>query len=247
MRCVPTLSALLLAACATQPSVPSLDDACPGFSAVPAFCVSGSRTAMFERDDLSATVRVSGRAGLTGVGPIEGLQGEITVYDGTLYLSSLDTDGAEVRLEREEAPAVFFAGGTAKGWTEVRSDAPLRGLDAVEAFVRSRADKVGIELDQPFAFRIEGKATRLGYHVIFKTDSEERPHTMALHRKAKAPFRADGDQVRIAGVWADAAGIGRYTHPGRHTHLHVVTSDEGSGHVDEIELMPGATLFLPTE
>ncbi|MGB3455690.1 MAG: hypothetical protein WBG08_04155 [Litorimonas sp.] len=239
------MTAGLVAACSGADAVPSMADACPQLSEPTAFCAMGSRQAMFERDDLSASLRVSPVAGLTGVGPIEGLQGEVTAYDGELFLSSLDETGAEIRLRDPSVPAVFFAGGTVRAWTEIESEAPLLGLEAVEAFVRRAALEAGLDLDTPFAFRMEGTAAALGYHVIFKADASARPHTMPLHRQSKVPFRADGDRVRLAGVWADDDGVGRYTHPGRHTHLHVVTSENRSGHVDRIELAAGAVLFLP--
>jgi len=206
----------------------------------------GDRRALLHRGDLSARIALDSLAGVTGlyaVGPVEGLQGEVTIYDGEPSISTVEN--GRVRVDSSfEHRAAFLVYASATEWTAVPIERPIRGLDEAEAFVRAAAEDAGLDLEAPFPFRIEGRADTLTYHVIFKTD--DAPHDRAAHHKAKQMFSATDRAVEIVGFWADAAGEGVYTHPGRRTHLHARLADgSASGHVDDLALPAGATLYLP--
>ena len=223
---------------------------CPALTQIPKpsywLCSVGSREEMFATGDLSARVSLQDLPedpNLVAVGPVEGLRGEITIDKGRAYVSSIVNGMQEVRVT-SYAGAVFLAFGAASIWREVAITEPLEGFDAIEAFIREQAAASGLDPETAFPFRIEGTAERLDYHVIFKT--EPGVHTHAAHRKAKIMFNADGMNMAIAGVWADADGVGRYTHQGRRSHMHVIVNDgQGAGHVDVMRLDAGSTLFLP--
>lgn len=209
-------------------------------------CSVGSRDEMFATGDLSARVSLTDLPedpNLVAVGPVEGLRGEITIDKERAYVSSIVNGMQEVRVT-SYADAVFLAFGAASSWREIAIAEPLEGFDAIEAFIREQAAASGLDPETAFPFRIEGTAERLDYHVIFKT--EPGVHTHAAHRNAKVMFNADGLDIAIAGVWADADGVGQYTHQGRRSHMHVIVDNgQGAGHVDIIRLDAGSTLFLP--
>lgn len=223
-------------------------------SVEPSFWVRtvGDRQTLLE-GDLSATIALDSLAGVLGlyaIGPVEGLQGEVTIRDGEASISTVEGLGADgtggaVRVDSTLAHrAIFLAYASATDWTEVPVDRELAGLDAAETFVREAAAAAGLDLERPFPFRIEGRADTLVYHVIFKND--DVPHSRAEHQKAKRMFEATDADIDIVGFWADTAGVGVYTHPGRHTHLHAILRDRSaSGHVDGLRIPGGATLFLP--
>ncbi len=213
-------------------------------------CAVGSRDAMLDSGDLSGQIALSDLPAddeLVAVGPVAGLQGEVTIYRGNATIATL-TDGEQSLRSGpagdEAVEAIFLAYGAAQAWEPVVISQPLEGFDAIEAFIALAARDAGLDPQRAFPFRIEGAAERLSYHVIFKKGAA--PHNRAAHRKAKIPFEANDAPVAIAGVWADTASIGRYTHPGRRSHMHANLSDgSGSGHIDAIRLQRGATLFLP--
>ena len=217
--------------------------------AVPAFAATGDRRDIITRGDLRGRVDLRPLRGVPHVyalGPVAGLKGEVTIYDGTPAVATLDGAGAVVvdaspaALNRE---AIFLARGKVANWRAVPVPRVLSGLAAVEAFVRDAAAAAGRSLDAPFLFRIEGTAD-VEYHVIWKTG--DAPHNKAEHKRSKRPFVARRAAVKIVGAWADEAGEGVYTHPGKRTHLHFLSADgTHSGHVDGITLTAGATLFLP--
>jgi len=223
--------------CATQRS---------GSSVAYWLCAVGSRGEMLASGDLTARIALADLPeddNLVAVGPVEGLKGEVTIDRGVAYISTVES-GREVVRRTTDVGAIFLAYGSARAWRAVRTTSVLDGFDAIEAFVAAEAAAAGLDPDTPFPFRLEGVASRLGYHVIFRT--EDGVHNHAAHRRAKIPFRADGERVAVAAVWADPGSVGRYTHPGRRSHMHaVVDGGRGAGHVDDIRIAAGATLFLP--
>ena len=209
-------------------------------------CSIGNRQEMLASGDLRGRVRLDklpGLPNLIGVGPLQGLQGEITIDQGVVILSTIEDD-AQVVTHSGNGEAVFLAFGAARAWQDIAISRPLAGFDAIEGFIAEAAAERGIDPETAFPFRILGAASVLDYHVIFKTgDGHHGPHA---HHKAKVPFTASGEQARIVGVWADAASIGVYTHEGRRTHMHVVLQDHsGAGHVDALTVPAGMTLQLP--
>ena len=266
MRSFPHLGAggigMILAACADAPHVirsgPTGAD-CPGAASTAAstwLCVIGDRGAMLDRGDLSAAVRLADLpddANLIAVGPVEGLRGEVTVYGGQAFVSTM-RGGRQILLARDEAEAVgavFLAFGNTADWHAVRTDRALDGLAAVEAFVLGAAAATGLPTGPgaAFPFRIEGTPDRLRYHVIFRSDESEG-HDRAMHSRSKVPFEADDRPSRIAGVLVAERDVGRVTHSGQRTHLHAIVGDhgappQGAGHVDDLRLPEGTVLLLP--
>ncbi len=212
-------------------------------------CAIGDRGEMLRAGDLSGRIALSElppSSNLVGVGPIEGLQGEITIDQGTVYRSVME-DGRQVIEKGAEGKAVFLAFGAADEWRRIDISEPLAGFDAIEAFIADAAADASIDPDRSFPFRIAGAPPRLKYHVIFKSDhGGHKPHGPEAHKKAKIPFEAHGAPASIVGLWADPQSVGQYTHKGRRTHMHVVLADKsGSGHVDDVTLSAGMTLELP--
>ena len=206
----------------------------------------GDRGEMMRMGDLSAKIDLDSLAdipNLYALGPVEGLRGEISVYDGLVSVSTLANGSPEVdTLPRHNA--AFLVYGSASRWKDIRIEEHLAGLDAVEQFVSRTAQSLGISLNQPFPFRFEGIADTLVYHIIYKTDAT--PHTHKEHQKAKHKFCLTDTAVRVIGFHANAEGEGIYTHPGKRTHLHFQLSDNStSGHIDHLVLRPGTVLYLP--
>lgn len=218
----------------------------------------GDRRLIIHEGDLAGRIkleslrRYAGR-GVDAIGPVAGLQGEVTVIDGEPYIATLEQSGDGTWAPRVEKTwdtgAIFLAYGVADRWEAVPVEKQLAGLAAIETFVRDALTARGSSLEQPRMFRIQGVAETMTYHVIWKVD--DAPHNRAEHHKAKIKFDLAEIGVRVVGAWADAAGEGVYTHPGKRTHLHVVATDaQGrlhSGHIDALTLRPGATLWLPVE
>jgi hypothetical protein len=103
--------------------------------------------------------------GTWGVGATVGLKGEIVQIDGKLLVSPGSDPQGRVRPPQDGEQAVLFASGRVQAWQDI---AVPRDMDAAafEAFVRERAQALGIALKQPFVFRVAGRFPHLLWHVV---------------------------------------------------------------------------------
>ena len=191
--------------------------------------------------------------GAVAVGALAGLNGEITIVNGGVWVAR--PDGIAVRITGPKAQpgdhATFLTiGRAANGWQSVSIDAPLSGT-SLEAFIESAARAHGIDTSQPFPFIIEGELSGLSLHVINGyCPIAHNPATMDAQ-----PYRyaSDGHMPGvIAGIYArDAAGV--LTHHGTSVHMHALFDDSQSdagqtitGHVESVVINSGGVLRVPT-
>jgi len=186
---------------------------------------------------------LAGKKHLCAVGALEGLTGEITVIDGTISI-------ARVR-EKKIVIDRTLAGGAAlliyaevPSWNQRPIPAGVTDMKGLEEFVGKAAKEAGLE--DPFPFRVRGRAVKADFHVIdLDTREQARAGGEEAHGKALVPFSLADTPVDIVGVWSDR-GAGILTHHDQRAHAHVVTADGSrSGHLDALTLGGGAVLLLP--
>ena len=206
----------------------------------------GSRLTLIEQGQLEGVVSldtITKKRDFYALGPVAGLQGEITVYDNDISIAKVK-DGKPQTNNSLNTEAIFLITAEARQWEEFKVGQPLSGLTAVEEYVRDLLIKSGQDTAKATVFRIEGQVEELEYHIIWKTD--DLPHNMAAHKKAKVKYQLQDEAVKIVGFWVDKQREGKFTHPGKRTHLHFIGVDsETSGHIDGILLPKGARIFLP--
>ena len=205
---------------------------------------AGTQRAVMMDNGLSAHIDLETLAAvpdLYAIGPVEGLRGEVTIYDGVPSVSSVQ-DGAVVVDDSFDHRAAFLVYARAPRWRSVPVARDLESVADVEAYVRQQAVAAGLDPEAPFPFRIEGRASALTYHVMDLAPGAEHSH--ATHRQSARTFTADGADARVVGFWGGSVGEGVFTHRGQPSHMHVVLAD-GSGHVDSLRVPEGATLYLP--
>jgi acetolactate decarboxylase len=208
---------------------------------------SGNRQDILNVGKLSATVSLDSLLSipnLYAIGPIEGLQGEITVYNGHPSIATIEGDAPKFSTTAAHTKAIFLVYGSCSQWQKIEINKPLYGLVAIENYVKAQLESNDFGTETPVLFKINGKVSSLDYHIIYKKD--DAPHNKEEHQKAKQKYTLDQGGVSLIGFWADAAGEGVYTHNGKRTHLHFLSADKSiSGHLDDIQLEKGATLLLP--
>lgn len=191
--------------------------------------------------------------GTWGVGATAGLKGEIVQIDGRLLVSPGSDAQGRVQAPQADEQAVLFAGGRVRVWRDV----PVpRDMDqaAFEAFVQEQARGLGLALDQPFVFRVEGRFPHLLWHVVTGEHRAGGGHGApsgpgaghANQRSDMRLFRQPGASGQLIGVYSGAALEGVVSHPGERLHVHFV--DPGvtvSGHVDRYSVAAGAVLRMP--
>ncbi len=221
-----------------------------------AFVHHGSFQRMVHSGNTSGQVALAAIAqqgGTWGVGATAGLKGEIVQIDGRLLVSPGSDEQGRLRSPQEGEQAVLFASGRVQDWQDI---AVPRDMDAAkfEAFVQERAVALGMALDQPFVFRVEGRFPHLLWHVV--TGEPGPGGGQAGHgghggghanqRSDLRLFRQPGASGQLIGVYSGAALEGVVSHPGERFHLHFADRDASvSGHVDRYSVAAGAVLKLP--
>lgn len=181
------------------------------------------------------------------VGAIEGLDGEITVVDGGVWVSRVRhggvvTSGPAVAAEDQ---ATLLTAMRVARWRSFRLDEGATGPE-LEGLIERAAAQQGIDTSRPFPFVIQGEAASLDMHVI----NGFCPLSGAEAAADREPWRlalAEATPATIVGFFArDSEGV--LTHHGTAMHAHALLARDGgwtTGHVDSIAIEAGATLRVP--
>jgi hypothetical protein len=194
--------------------------------------------------DLSSHIALDtlkGRHHLYALGPLEGLQGEITIWDGEPCIARMQN--GQIAIDRTLGHrAAFLVWTEVDRWRSLPLPA-LGGIAGLERFIVTAAKSATVDVTQPFPFLISGQTARLNFHVLDKRDG--LPHTPERHEQAKVKFTLDNARVEIVGFYSDRHQ-GIFIPQDRVVHMHVRTHDQRlSGHVDEIRTVGDALLHLP--
>ena len=192
--------------------------------------------------DVAAKVRLTdlGDAqGLCAVGPLEGMRGEITVAGGRVAISRVHAGSVQVDEDRDVG-AAFLVWIEAPAWRVVELPADVGDEASLGSFLPRALAAAGLDPSRPAAFRIDGDAESLAFHVLDMPDGS--PASPEAHERAKRRFALRGAGVRLVG-FRSSGHRGVFTPPGSDLHVHFVSEDRrSSGHVESFILAPGATL-----
>jgi Alpha-acetolactate decarboxylase len=174
---------------------------------------------------------------LYAVGPLAGLAGEISVFDGTPVIARV-VNGNVVVDREENAGACFLVYADVPAWRWTTMEAPLADGDTASHVV-----SLAREADAPLVFVLKGVAPTLTFHVLDKRDG--LPHSPELHERAKVRSTLRDQSVEVVGFHS-TRHRGVFTPGDSPIHMHFRTADSRwSGHVERLELAPGWTLGLP--
>lgn len=194
--------------------------------------------------EASATITISDLGDLSGVsavGPVADLDGEITLLDGQVFVTRL-RDGELVTRADADAPAAFLVWARVDGWQDpVALGASLADHTELEQRVETLARSAGVDVSKPFPFRIEGVVDAMAWHVLSPL---EPGHSDGHHLDAALKLKTEDEPVELIGFFS-RSHQGVFTHRDAHAHIHVVTDDRHTGHVDAIALEEGATIRFP--
>ncbi len=193
------------------------------------------------------------RPHLYAVAALEGLQGEATVFDGRVTVTTVDDQGRlnPVTEVTADVRATMLAGAYVDSWSQytvAKDIAP----DEFDDFVSQTAAQAGLDLDKPFVFTIDGNLRAVRLHVINGAcPVHARMKKLVLPQEVR-PFELELADAKgtIVGVYAQDA-VGKLTHPATSTHIHLlftdpVTKAKATGHLEQVGIAKGAVLRLPT-
>lgn len=171
--------------------------------------------------------------GIYGLGPLEYLQGEITLVDGRSFISYMENDSTVVVEESTHVSAPFFVHQHVSEWDTLVLGADVVDLLTLDAFLTKRyADR-----EAPFFFRLKGKLTEATAHVM-----DVPPGTIIngpgdAHASQKR-FAVNDAEVELIGVFSMQHKT-VFTHHDSNIHVHLITSDRTlMGHLDRLLMDP---------
>ena len=179
-----------------------------------------------------------------GVGAVAGLQGEITVLDGVVWVSRGDPSGSvqSVRGDGKGVDATLLALARVDRW---RSEplAASSGRAALEADLQRALERAGFDKLPIVPFVVRGDLTGLRGHILRGAcpNSPTQPPPGSL-----PPLELDLPRARgtLVGFWTTLPP-GELAHHGEHAHIHVLFDDGTTAHVDEVGAGASAVLALP--
>jgi len=197
---------------------------------------------------------LANRPGLFAVGPIDGLDGEITIFDSKPYITQVR--GKDYIVDNTLKHGAFFLVWTEQTkWQDVPIPAKVKGYVDLQQFVKAQAQAAGIDVTKPFPFLLAGTPVEIKWHINVDR-TEGKPITNELFMKSKEPFVTKNEPVDIIGFYAEHhAGVflpssnpafmeGTGVQNAIHIHL-VSKRGKAAGHIDNITLGEGMVLRLP--
>lgn len=204
----------------------------------------GEMRTVMQKGDLSAAIdlrKLSKAKHLYALGPVEGLRGEITIWDSKPSIARVE-DGKIAISDSFDVKACFLVYAEVGSWHELAIPDDVRDAEQLEAFVSNAAAKLKL-VGRPFPFAVKGTFEKLAYHIVNKTDNA--PHSRENHDRVKVHFTAENVAARLIGFHSERHH-GVFTHHGTNVHLHIITDDDKqSGHVESLRLGTGSVLLLP--
>jgi hypothetical protein len=177
------------------------------------------------------------------VGEIEDAEGEVTDYDGQVWLNygnnGIDTSTHKIP---EGAQAMELITAQVEKWREivVPKDMPDSEL---YFFVLEQAKKYGINLKQPFPFLVDGTVKDVVWHVLSGAEVEQSGKQKKLSFTKLVEYK---DQAPVILVAFCSELRGGFIRPGESWHMHVIFKNEKTtGHIDAFTVEKGARLMLP--
>ncbi len=212
--------------------------------------VSGKAVSVVSLEDLA------GRKGLYAMGPVDGLDGEITIFDSKPYITKVR--GADYVMDNTWKHGAFFLVWTEQTkWQDVPVPLTIKGYVDLQKFVKAQALAAGLDVTKPFPFLLSGTPVEIKWHINVDR-TEGKPITKESFAKSKQPFVTKNEPVDIIGFYSEHhAGVflTQYTPVIKEgsgmenaIHIHLVSrTSKASGHIDDIILGEGMVLRLPNQ
>lgn len=198
---------------------------------------------------------LSGRKGLYAMGPVEGLDGEITIFDSKPYVTKVR--GKDFVLDTSFKHKAFFLVWTEQmKWKDVPVPNTVKGYVDLQRFVKAQAQASGIDTTKPFPFLLSGTPVEIRWHInVDRTGG--KPITKELFLKSKEHFIARNEPVDVVGFYSEhhagvfltqfAPAIKEGSGMENAIHIHLVSrASKAAGHIDDLTLGEDMVLSLPT-
>lgn len=179
------------------------------------------------------------RQHLYALGPLDGLKGEILIWDSVPLQSRIQNGTIQTKESWDES-ASFLVWSSVPKWRKIKVPPAVTSVDVLESWLGSMSK------NQPpnYPFLLKGKFARLNWHLV-NAESDGKIMTPDKHRKAKVFSQTENAHPEILGFWYPSAQ-GVFIPQGRRTHLHFRLGKKLVAHLDDFLLNDeGASLYVP--
>ena len=184
---------------------------------------------------------IANKTSLYGMGPVEYLTGEIMIYDGKTYKSSVLTDSTMKVEETDKIKAPFFAYSTIPEWKKTQLPDSIQTIGQLEMHL----DRISKSSARPFMFKLNGSIETARIHIV----------NLPKGTRVSSPKEAHMGQVNyeLKNELADIVGFFStehktiFTHHDSFLHMHLITVNRSKmGHLDDVLFRKGTMkLYLP--
>lgn len=206
----------------------------------------GAMRTMFQTGNIEGKTdvgQISPQKNLYAVGPLDNLSGEIMIWNGKPFISSINENKIETKI-KNDAKAVFFVWATVEKWKEIKIPKTVKSYDELEKFIAESADSINLDSAEPLPFLLKGKFEMVEWHINdYKSDGEKVTHEK--HDKLKYKQKSENKKLEMLGFYSPKHQ-GIFTHHTRTTHIHATDKRKTFiGHVDNLQIAGNIKLFLP--
>ncbi len=194
-------------------------------------------------DSKIALDTISGYKHLYALGAMDGLKGEIQIFDGTSYNS-------KIVQRKMSVDSTFNTGASLLIYTQVKQwemqmlPDSLVDVSGLETYLKTMVSERNICGELPLPFLIEGKVKSLYWHVVDGTGIHGE-HSHKTHKNSGLSGQINGHEVVILGFFSENHK-GFLTHQDSSVHMHFKTIEDSiAGHVDNLKVGKGMWLKIP--
>ena len=181
---------------------------------------------------------------LYAVGPLEQARGEVSIYDSIPLISQVQGGQVDVTIDFYRH-AAFLVYAIVEDWRRVTVPEPIETEQQLENQLVAWAVTSGIDVDQPFAFLLNGLVAQATFHVLCNRGRGR--YNAELHEKSKVRFPIANESVEVVGFYS-RHHRGIFTPRDSNFHMHVRTLDNRfSGHLEMFNWEHGVMLYLPID
>lgn len=193
-----------------------------------------------------ALAEVVARPHAYAVGAMDGLDGEVTIVDGSALVARVREGELDVGPPRAGDQATLLTLAHVEHWRNVVLAAASAEAE-FDSAIESAALSADIHAGDPFPFVVEGEFAALNLHVIngecpMASGGNQAGASAAYRPRLDGPTRGT-----LIGFYATGRE-GEMTHHGTRTHVHAVLEHAGrtiTGHVESVSLAAGAKVRVP--
>jgi acetolactate decarboxylase len=186
--------------------------------------------------------RFDGLESLYAVGPLEQARGEVSIYDSIPLISEVHDGRVNVTIDSCRH-AAFLVYAIVENWRRVTVRNPINTEQQLEDHLLAWAVTSGIDLDQPFAFLLNGLIAQATFHIL--CNRGRGTYNAERHEKSKVRFPIANESVEVIGFYS-RCHRGIFTPRDSNFHMHVRTLDNRfSGHLEAFNWEYGVMLYLP--